>query len=327
MNPELRILNLKRIERIFDSGLKAELVFTGGGSGALHALLSTPGASRFVSGAQIPYSPEALERYLGASPTQVVSPETALALVRVAKASCLSDVGVSCTAALATDRVRRGRDRAFIGIKTAESEKLYALYFSKTTRVEQEALLSDWLLVLIAQVVGVERCLMLPGSFNPVHRGHFGMLKVAEDLSGLRGIFELSATNVDKPELPEEEILCRVSFIHDIPIALTRAPRFTQKATLFPRTTFVLGFDTAVRLFDYASCKEWPHFQTLETSFIIAGRVFQGVEPVDAVSSLRFQCLEKLKLPVGFESLFRAISEEQFRDDISSTTLRIQRER
>ena len=289
------------------------LVTTGGGSSALNALLTTPGASRFVVDAQIPYSPEALERYLGEKPEQSVSPATARALAekafeKVGQASSLSAVGVSCTAALQTDRERRGVDRAFLCIKTVATERTYSLYFSEGTRAEQEALLSDWLLVLIAQAVGAERGLMLPGSFNPVHCGHFGMLKVAGEMTGLRGIFELSAANVDKPDIPEEEILRRAAAIRDIPVALTRAPRFTQKAERFPNTTFVLGYDTAERLIDYARSGEWDLFQTVETSFLVASRILQH--------------LENLDLPEGFESLFAAIPESTFREDISSTELR-----
>jgi hypothetical protein len=308
-------VNAERIERILNSGFRAVLVTTGGGSGALNALLITPGASRFVTEAHVPYSPEALERFLGEKPEQSVSPATAVHLADVAFRSQVSGfkfLSLSCTAALQTDRERRGDDRAFICIKTAEAEKLYALYFSKTSRAEQEALLSDWLLVLIAQAVGAERGLMLPGSFNPVHQGHLNLLKVAEEMTGLRGIFELSASNVDKPDIPEEEILRRASAIRDIPVALTHAPRFIQKAQLFPKTTFVVGFDTAIRFIKDYTSDDWKTFQTLETSFLVAGRRHAG----------GFQSLENLKLPDGFESLFEVVPEEKFREDISSTELR-----
>jgi nicotinamide mononucleotide (NMN) deamidase PncC len=310
----------QRIERILNSGFRAVLVTTGGGSSALNALLTTPGASRFVIEAHVPYSPEALERFLGEKSEHSVSPATASKLAQTAvRGQDTGVIGVSCSAALMTDRERRGEDRAFICIKTADAEKLCALYFSKTSRAEQEALLSDWLLVLIAQAVGAERGLMLPGSFNPVHQGHRNLLKVAEEMTGLRGIFELSCANVDKPDIPEEEILRRASAICDIPVALTRAPRFVQKARLFPGSTFVLGYDTAKRLIECAQPGEWdinvPQrscFQTLETKFLVAGRHHAG----------DFQSLENLKLPDGFEDLFTAISETKFREDISSSALR-----
>jgi len=308
-------VNPERIERILNSGFRAVLVTTGGGSGALNALLTTPGASRFVVEAHVPYSPEALERFLGEKPEHSVSPVAARKLAEVAfksQVSGLRFISVSCTAALQTDRERRGDDRAFIFIKTAETEKVYALYLSKTSREEQEKLLSDWLLVLIAQAVGAERGLMLPGSFNPVHQGHFNLLKAAEKMTGLRGIFELSCANVDKPAIEEADALRRAAVISDVPVALTHTPRFIQKAEFFQGTTFAVGFDTAIRFIKDCSSEEWKKFQTLETRFLVAGRQYNGV----------FQTLENLERPEGFEALFEAVPESKFREDISSTRLR-----
>ncbi|MEI8205706.1 MAG: CinA family protein [Kiritimatiellales bacterium] len=297
------------------SGCRAVLVTTGGGSSAFNAILTTPGASRFVIEAHVPYSPEALEQFLGEKPEHSVSPDTAIKLAQAAFKSQVSDfkfLSVSCTAALQTDRERRGDDRAFICIKTAGAKKLYAIHFSKTSRVEQETLLSDWLLVLIAQATGAECGLMLPGSFNPVHQGHLNLLKVAEEMTGLRGVFELSCANVDKPLLEETICLCRAGVIKDIPVAITHAPRFIRKAELYPKTTFAVGFDTAIRVVrDYTS-DDWKKFQTLETRFLIAGRRCGGI----------FKTLENLNLPERFATLFEAIPESKFREDISSTELR-----
>lgn len=308
-------MSAERIGRILNSGWRAVLVTSGGGSGALHALLSTPGASRFIIDARIPYSPEAQERFLGERPEHAVSPATAAKLAEAAFRSQVSDfrfLAVSCTAALQTDRERRGDDRAFICIKTDGVEKLYALYFSGTPRAEQEALLSGWLLELIAQTVGTERGLMLPGSFNPVHQGHRNLLEAAEKMTGLRGIFELSCANVDKPDITEDEILRRASAIRDVPVALTHAPRFVQKAQLFPETTFVLGYDTAERLITGAKPGERELFRTLKTKFLVAGRRHGGI----------FQTLENIDLPQDAEALFAGIPESDFREDISSTELR-----
>ena len=65
--------------------------------------------------------------------------------------------------------------------------------------------------------------------------------------------FELSVENVDKPELPPEEINKRIGQFATVgPVWVTRAATFTEKARLFPGAAFVLGWDTAVRLIDPA---------------------------------------------------------------------------
>ncbi len=152
------------IEGIHASGFKAALVVTGGGSEAVHALLSRSGASRFVLEAQIPYSPEALSDYLGEAPAQSCSEETArcLAVRALEKASHLTPssslpVGIACTAALHTNRERKGSDRAFICIRSAEKEIRHMLDLSPGSRMEQEGVVSEMLLGLIAGFVGVER--------------------------------------------------------------------------------------------------------------------------------------------------------------------------
>ncbi len=76
--------------------------------------------------------------------------------------------------------------------------------------------------------------------------------------------FELSVFNVDKPPLDEKLILQRVSqFAGYRNILITNAPTFIvcsltlmpiywtivqEKARLFPGATFVVGYDTAVRI-------------------------------------------------------------------------------
>ena len=314
-----------RIKRILHSGVRAVLAVAGGGSAAVHELLSTPGASRFVADVRIPYSPEALERFLGEKPEQAVSPATARKMAQTAFDQSFPHSAfrtpyplvISCTAALQTDRERQGADRAFICIRSAGRERLYSLCFSKASRAEQERLLSEWLLVLIAHAAGAEQGLMLPGSFNPLHQGHRSLLQVAGQITGLRGVFELSASNVDKPDIPEEEILRRAAAIQDVPVALTHAPRFVQKAQQFPNTAFVFGADTAERLIAYAQPGEWDLFRSLEAKFLVAGRLAHA-DP----GPPHFQCLDDLRLPDGFETLFESIPEEEFREDISSTALR-----
>ena len=48
------------------------------------------------------------------------------------------------------------------------------------------------------------------------------------------------------------------------------------------------------------------------TRFLVAGREYDGV----------FKTLADVPIPEGFEGLFRVVSEDEFREDISSTQLR-----
>lgn len=147
------------VENILSCGHRVALVVAGGGSGAAHALLSHPGASRFVLEVQVPYSPEAMFDYLGEKLESFCSAEAAATMAGRAFERALvfslngrSDApiaGVACTAALQTTRERRGRDRAFACIKTRRKEVVRELAVSPGTRQEQEVAVSRELLVFL----------------------------------------------------------------------------------------------------------------------------------------------------------------------------------
>jgi len=165
------------IEAIQSSGYKAALVVSGGGSGALHALLSHPGASRFVLEVQIPYSLCAMFDYLGEQPRQACSEESAVKMAERAyeraylfsifngKVGSLQDfpiLGIACTAALRTNRPRKGADRAYICIKQKRGKQTCAVNFTGGTRIAQEEVLDAVLLNMIAENTGVDQRLNVP---------------------------------------------------------------------------------------------------------------------------------------------------------------------
>ena len=162
---------------------------------------------------------------------------------------------------------------------------------------------------------------ILSGSFNPLHEGHEALADAASLMLSKPVAFELSVANVDKPPLHEDEVRRRIAqFKGKADIVLTRVPVFYKKADLLPGCTFVIGVDTAVRLFDprYYDGSQSKMLLALEgmrqrdCGFLVAGRIDGDT----------FQTLSDIRIPDGLRSMFTAIPESAFRSDISSTQIR-----
>jgi nicotinamide mononucleotide (NMN) deamidase PncC len=182
---------------------------------------------------------------------------------------------------------------------------------------------ADWVVVRGGEMVveGDAPGALLPGSFSPLHMGHRGLAEAAGKISGFEVGFELSVTNVDKPALEEAEILERLAqFTDDETAVLTRTETFFKKARLFPGRTFVVGWDTAIRLVAPRYYGDDPDAMMVAlaamlaagTKFLVAGREDDGT----------FKTLADVEVPQGFEGLFKDVPEHLFREDISSTQLR-----
>ncbi len=172
------------------------------------------------------------------------------------------------------------------------------------------------------EVEGERPRALLPGSFNPMHRGHAELAAAAEHTLGSPITYELSVVNVDKPPLRAEEILSRVKQFRGIgPVVLTRAETFQKKAELFPGCGFAIGWDTAIRLIEprYYGDSE-PAMLTALADMWASGCRFAvgGRSDADNV----FHTLGDVGIPEGFWPLFLNIPESAFRADISSTELR-----
>lgn len=146
------------VNAMHSSGRQAVIAVTGGGSLAISDLLAVPGASSFLLEARVPYSPVALTEWLGREPEQCCSRETALAMAVVAwqRAGQLSSkpaVGVGCTAALVSNRPKRGEHRAWIATHTTTATRLVGLTLAKgqRDRASEERLVADVLLRLLGE--------------------------------------------------------------------------------------------------------------------------------------------------------------------------------
>ena len=110
------------VDAIHASRRRGVLAVTGGGSGMLSALLSVPGGSATVLEAHIPYAGGALGEFLGSTPSQACSVETARALAMrcfLRARELGGDFGFAITASLATSRPKRGAHRAHLAFQDA----------------------------------------------------------------------------------------------------------------------------------------------------------------------------------------------------------------
>ena len=363
------------------SGRKAALAITGGGSGAVGELLRVPGGSRLLIEAQVPYDELALAMYLGFAPAQASSTDTAIAMARAARARASrlapagSDVvGLGATAALVSDRPRKGEHRFHIAFASASriAHCTGVMAKGRRDRAAEEDLVSHAVILWLAHACGVAApsprslldsdegfaetnvttedpidlllagklgrvtaqpdgqmvlsapppAVLFPGSFNPIHAGHVSLARVAEDLRQQPLAFEISVTNVDKPPLAGETVKHRLAqFAWKSPVEVTRAPTFLEKSRLFPKTTFVIGADTAERLVApkyYGDDADRMHVALEEIGG--AGNSFLVAVRIDSAGSVR--TLRDIQVPHRYVDLFTEIPEHRFRFDTSSSEIR-----
>lgn len=148
------------------------------------------------------------------------------------------------------------------------------------------------------------------------------LARVAEELRQQPLAFEISVINVDKPPLARETVRHRLAqFTWKSPVELTRAPTFVAKSRLFPRTTFVIGADTAERVVapKYYGDDEVRMHAALEeiassgSSFLVAVRSGAGGH---------VRALGDISVPRRYADLFSEIPEHRFRLDASSSEFR-----
>jgi cytidyltransferase-like protein len=181
----------------------------------------------------------------------------------------------------------------------------------------------------------LNKLVLVPGSFNPLHDGHKFLLEEGKKLAN--GLYELCVFNVDKPPLGKREIMKRLSQF-DCPVILTNTPTFVEKAKMFPGVSYSIGIDTALRLIDpiYSNgdstvmIKNFLKMQFASTEFFVASRTLsacnlgdrfrlnQVLEPTDLVT-----------LPLIIDKINPLIREmfkeivDNIHKDVSSSALRV----
>ena len=177
------------------------------------------------------------------------------------------------------------------------------------------------------------KLVMLPGSFNPLHKGHTNALVQSMKLvTSSCGMYELSITNAAKPTLSYGEIISRLNNFRNqsFPILLTiDAPLFIKKAEDYPNTTFVIGIDTLLRLFDpkfgepEKTLCDFKRITANGTRFIVFPRSVSSAPDTLGVSSDVHLTLNMVKDKIQPElyEFFTEITDNEFMD-VSSSKLR-----
>ena len=180
------------------------------------------------------------------------------------------------------------------------------------------------------------RKVLLPGSFNPLHRGHVGMANWVASHLALPVWFEFSFVNAEKPEVTFPEIRRRLAvFSSDYAasdvaqttvqrdshgLLLTSNAKFAGKARAFPGCYFAVGVDTLARIAEprfyvdqvAGSERALEEIADLGCRFLVFGRLHAG----------KFQTLTNMQIPDSLARLCDPVQETTFRVDVSSTQLR-----
>ena len=271
-------------------------------------------------------------------------------------------IGISVTASLATTYTKIGDHKFYISVQTESFTKSIECLLIKgsRSREEEEQLITEYVLSLVAECCDIKKNmphhdeipiihtikaekswkkllnndvnfissdrstpeLIFPGSFNPLHDGHLKMRELAEKKTGMRATFEICARNADKPPLTFHEIKRTLDqFTDNDSWVMTSAGRFSEKAEMFPNSVFIIGADTLMRVFDekfYSNKKDMldhiDRFNDHNINFLVFGRKVNK----------KFISLRDIVIPENIKNRCTGFEEGSFRDDISSTELRLE---
>ena len=141
----------KLVESIHRSPQTLFIAAAGGGTGAIAALARSPGASRTLLQAIVPYSREFMEAFLDGGSQPACSKDVAADMARRSRELALREhpdllqqpIGVGVTAALTSDRARAGTNRCFVSVcgeKVWINRQIHLRKGSRSRQAEEELL-------------------------------------------------------------------------------------------------------------------------------------------------------------------------------------------
>lgn len=154
-------MNKELVNKINASPFKAFFAIAGGGQSFIGDYCNISGASNTVIGAIIPYNQTVFEKFIKGKVDTFASQEGARKLAVASFNECLAAgvpfeyaVGVGASSAVGKDGEREGRvHKINIAVHTAKITQVNSLYLLPgRTREEEDAIISKWILHLLAWV-------------------------------------------------------------------------------------------------------------------------------------------------------------------------------
>lgn len=245
-------------QKLIEKNATLHIATAGAGTNLLSELWKQPGSSAYLAGATLLQARQELEDYIGFEPEDgYCSKETAIdmaftAYMKAVKAQAKekgakTPIGIAATAAVASNRLPRGEQRAHIAIIAPNGVVVTHLLFEKQdgieARLQHDQLITREVIAKLATLLDGEvhpinldafdrlrhipiflanggrrkglpnKGAYFPANFDPIHEGHRLACREAEERIGTKVHFMIEACPPNKPAIPTPELLRRVAML------------------------------------------------------------------------------------------------------------------